>query len=54
MKVSVTFKFDGIEPDSMEAIYILQQVNESCEAMRIGFDASECWVSEAVSDDEGE
>jgi hypothetical protein len=48
MKVLVAFEFDGVDPNSPEADKIVAEITESCETMRIGFDATECWVDDAV------
>jgi len=45
MKVTVVFEFEEIEPESVEALYILQQVNKSCETMRVAFGASDFWAN---------
>jgi hypothetical protein len=49
MKVLVAFEFEGVDPNSPEADEIVQQITESCETMRIGFDANACWVDDAVA-----
>ena len=51
MKVLVAFDFEGVDPDSPEADEIVAEITESCETMRIGFDANACWVDNAHSDD---
>ena len=51
MKVLVAFEFEGIDPDSLEADEIVAEITESCETMRIGFNATDCWVDNAHSDD---
>jgi hypothetical protein len=48
MIVYVAFKFDEVDPDSPEADQIVAEITESCETMRIGFDANACWVEDAV------
>ena len=49
MKVTVVFEFDGVDPNSPEADEIVAEITESCETMRIGFDANACWVDDAVA-----
>ena len=51
MKVLVAFEFDGVDPNSPEADEIVAEITESCETMRIGFDANACWVDNACGDD---
>ena len=51
MIVYVAFKFDGVDPDSPEADDIVREITESCETMRIGFDANDCWIDNAQGDD---
>jgi hypothetical protein len=48
MKVLVAFEFEGVDPNSPEADKIVAEITESCETMRIGFDANACWVDDAV------
>lgn len=50
MDVIVVFRFEGIDPDSDEADEILKDISDSCETMQVGFDASACWVDDAVAD----
>jgi len=52
MRVLVTFEFEGVDPDSPEADQIVAEITESCETMRIGFNATECWVDDAVASKE--
>jgi hypothetical protein len=49
MKVLVAFEFEGVDPNSPEADKIVAEITESCETMRIGFDATNCWVDDAVA-----
>jgi hypothetical protein len=51
MRVMVIFEFEGVDPNSPEADEIVAEITESCETMRIGFDANACWVDNAHSDD---
>jgi hypothetical protein len=44
MKLKIVMEFDDVEAGSARAIEILAQVNESCDAMRVAFDAQECYV----------
>lgn len=48
MRVTVIFEFEGVDPNSEEADRILEDISESCETMQVGFDASACWVQDAV------
>jgi hypothetical protein len=47
MRVIVIFEFEGVDPNSPEADEIVAEITESCETMRIGFDANACWVDNA-------
>jgi len=51
MKVTVVFEFESVDPNSEEADQIVAEITESCETMRIGFDANACWVDNAHGDD---
>jgi hypothetical protein len=42
--VYVAFEFEGIEPNSEAADQLMNEITESCETMRIGFNASDCWA----------
>ena len=48
MKVYVVFEFEGVDPDSEQAGQIVAEINEACETMQVGFDASACWVGDVV------
>jgi hypothetical protein len=48
MIVYVAFQFDGVEPNSKRADEINEMLAESCDAMQEGFEASGCWVDNAV------
>ena len=55
MRVTVIFEFKGVQPDSPEADQIIEAMTEDCETMGIAFDASNCWVDDAVAyEDEGD
>jgi hypothetical protein len=55
MRVIVIFEFKGVAPDSPEADRIIEAMTEDCETMGIAFDASNCWVDDAVAhEDEGD
>ena len=55
MRVTVVFEFKGVQPDSPEADEIIEAMTEDCETMGIAFDASNCWVDDAVAhEDEGD
>lgn len=51
MIVYVAFKFDGVSPDSPQADAVVEEITEACETMRVGFDATECWVDDAESEE---
>ena len=49
MSVVVIFKFEGINnPDSEEATTKIEEITESCETMRVAFDATECYIEDAL------
>jgi hypothetical protein len=50
MIVYVAFEFKGTDPISPEADKIVNEINDSCETMRIGFDASNCWIDDVIAD----
>jgi hypothetical protein len=50
MIVYVAFEFKGIDPISPEADKIVNEINDSCETMRIGFDAGNCWIDDVIAD----
>jgi len=50
MKVIVIFEFDGVDVNSPEADQIIENLGEACETMQIGFDASACWIDDAVNE----
>ena len=55
MRVTVVFEFKGVQPDSPEADEIIEAMTEDCETMGLAFDASNCWVDDAVAhEDEGD
>jgi hypothetical protein len=55
MRVTVVFEFKGVAPDSPEADEIIEAMTEDCETMGIAFDASNCWIDDAVAhEDEGD
>ena len=47
MRVIICIEFDGVDPDSEQADAI---VNEIGEHMQIGFNASGCFVEDALGD----
>ena len=49
MIVYVAFEFDGVEADSERADEIVEMLTASCDAMQEGFEASGCWVDNAVN-----
>jgi len=50
MIVYVAFEFKGTDPISPEADKIVNEINDSCETMRIGFDAGNCWIDDVIAD----
>lgn len=50
MIVIVCIEFDGVDPDSEQADAIVESITESCEHMQIGFNASGCFVENALGD----
>ena len=52
MRVIVIFEFEGISPDSPEADKIIEGMTEECETMGIAFDANNCWIDDAIADEE--
>jgi len=50
MRVIICVEFDGIDPDSEKADEIVNEITESCEHMQIGFNASGCFVMDALGD----
>lgn len=50
MKVVVIYEFSGIEPDSLEADQIIDEIGGACETMQSEFGASACWVDDAKGD----
>ena len=49
MKVTVTFEFEGVKPNSTKAFQIVRGIVESCETMQVAFDADDCWVVGATT-----
>jgi hypothetical protein len=50
MRAIVIFEFEGVDPNSPEADKIVNELTDSCETMRIGFDAMGCWVDDVIAD----
>jgi hypothetical protein len=50
MIVYVAFEFEGVDPNSPEADKIVNELTDSCETMRIGFDAMGCWIDDVIAD----
>jgi len=50
MRAIVIFEFEGVDPNSPEADRIVNELTDSCETMRIGFDAMGCWVDDVIAD----
>jgi hypothetical protein len=44
MKVTVEFEFEDVDPNSPEADKILRDIAESCETMRVAFNAQNCCI----------
>ena len=53
MKVFICLEFKGIDCDSEKADEIMETINESCEQMQVGFNATSCWVDDAVNESGG-
>ena len=51
MIVYVAFKFEDVDPESPQGTKIVAEINQSCETLRIGFDADQGWVDTVVTDD---
>ena len=47
MKVSVIFEFEEVDPDSEKADQIVEEIGKSCETMKIGFGADDCYIDDA-------
>jgi hypothetical protein len=45
MIVYVAFEFEDVDPKNEQGRMILADIRMSCEHMRVGFDATDCWVS---------
>ena len=50
MRVIVCIEFDGVDPDSEQADAIVNEIGEACEHMQVGFNASGCFVEDALGD----
>jgi hypothetical protein len=50
MIVYVAFEFKNVHPDSEQADKIVGELTDSCETMRIGFDAMGCWIDDVIAD----
>jgi hypothetical protein len=46
MRVIVIFEFKEVDTDSELAHKIVADITDSCETMRIGFDADGCWIDD--------
>jgi hypothetical protein len=51
LRVTVVFEFDEVDNDA-DADAIAESINESCETMQTGFNASACWVHNVSITDE--
>lgn len=51
LRVTVILEFDHVSDDAA-ADAIVESINESCETMQAGFDASACWVRNVSITDE--
>lgn len=54
MIVYVAFKYNGVDPNGNRADKIIEEMTESCETMRIGFDANECWIDNVTEGDKAD
>ena len=50
MRVILCIDFDGVDPDSEQADAIVNEIGEACEHMQVGFNASGCFVEDALED----
>ena len=50
MRVFLCIDFDGVDPDSEQADDIVDEISEACERMQISFNASNCFVDDALGD----
>ena len=50
MRVIICIEFDGVDPDSEKADAIVKEIGEAYEHMQIGFNASGCFVEDALGD----
>jgi hypothetical protein len=50
MRVYVCIEFEGVECNSEEADGLVEIIGESCEHMQVGFNASGCFVEDALGD----
>lgn len=44
MRVVIVLEFDNVKPGSLADEHIVNEVTDECERIRIGFDATECWL----------
>ena len=51
MKLLVVFEFEGVDPESEQGSQIVEMVAESCDVMRVGFDAQACYVQEVYGEE---
>ena len=49
MRVIVVFEYDDVDPNSPVADVVMESITDSCETMRIAFDANACWVDDVVA-----
>ena len=47
MQVTIVLEFDGVEPGSPDDERIINEITNECERIRIGFDATDCWLDDA-------
>ena len=49
LRVVVVFEFNNVgDPDNPSADEIVQAISSECETMKIGFDASACYIDEVT------
>lgn len=48
MRVIVIFEFEGVDANGEQADQIVENISRSCETMQNAFDASACWVDDAL------
>jgi hypothetical protein len=50
MRVILAIDFEDVDADSEQADQIIQEIGQSCETMRVGLNASSCFVHDVEQD----